>query len=99
MIQFDGVSKRFGAVEALSGVSLDVERGELLAVLGPSGCGKTTLLRVVAGFEEPDAGTVRVDGRACAGGGWVPPGSGGSALSPSDLTDCRFSSDLPARRE
>jgi iron(III) transport system ATP-binding protein len=73
MIEFDGVSKRFGAVEALSGVRLDVERGELLAVLGPSGCGKTTLLRVVAGFEEPDAGTVRVDGRACAGGGWVPP--------------------------
>src|SRR3712207_2668811 len=73
MIQFDGVSKRFGAVEALRGASLDVERGELLAVLGPSGCGKTTLLRVIAGFEQPDAGTVRIDGRHCAGGAWVPP--------------------------
>ena len=73
MIQFDGVSKRFGAVEALRGATLGVERGELLAVLGPSGCGKTTLLRVIAGFEQPDAGTVRVDGRDCAGGGWVAP--------------------------
>jgi iron(III) transport system ATP-binding protein len=73
MIQFDAVTKRFGTVEALCGASLHVERGELLAVLGPSGCGKTTLLRLIAGFEEPDAGTVAIDGRACAGGSWVPP--------------------------
>ena len=64
MIELDRVTKRFGALEAVSDAALAVTRGEFLAVLGPSGCGKTTMLRLIAGFEEPDAGTVCVDGRA-----------------------------------
>ena len=73
MIELRGVTKRFGAVEAVGDVDLAVGRGEFLAVLGPSGCGKTTMLRLVAGFEVPDAGEVRVDGHPVAGTDWVPP--------------------------
>jgi iron(III) transport system ATP-binding protein len=62
-----GVTKRFGEVMAVEAVDLDVRHGEFLAVLGPSGCGKTTLLRLVAGFEQPDAGGIEIDGRAVAG--------------------------------
>ena len=51
-----GVSKRFGASAAVDAVSLDIFQGEFFALLGPSGCGKTTLLRMLAGFETPDAG-------------------------------------------
>jgi len=54
--------KRFGAVAAVDRVSLSVERGEFFALLGPSGCGKTTLLRLIAGFEAPDAGRILIDG-------------------------------------
>jgi putative spermidine/putrescine transport system ATP-binding protein len=61
-LRLAGVSKRFGEVRALDGVSLDIASGELLTILGPSGSGKTTLLKVVAGFETPDAGSVKVDG-------------------------------------
>jgi iron(III) transport system ATP-binding protein len=74
MIRLDGVTKRFGDVVAVDGASLCVERGEVVALLGPSGCGKTTLLRLVAGFEHPDAGTVEAGERVVAGPGvWVPP--------------------------
>jgi len=58
-----GLSKRFGEVVAAQEVSFRVEEGELLALLGPSGCGKTTVLRMLAGLERPDAGTVWLDGR------------------------------------
>jgi iron(III) transport system ATP-binding protein len=74
MIRLDGATKRFADVVAVDGASLCVDRGEVVALLGPSGCGKTTLLRLVAGFERPDAGTVEVAGRRVAGRGtWVPP--------------------------
>jgi iron(III) transport system ATP-binding protein len=74
MIRLDGATKRFGAVTAVDGATLCVDRGDVVALLGPSGCGKTTLLRLVAGFERPDSGTVDVAGRRVGGGGaWVPP--------------------------
>jgi iron(III) transport system ATP-binding protein len=74
MIRLEGVTKRFGDVTAVDSTHLCVERGEVVALLGPSGCGKTTLLRLVAGFERPDGGTVEVAGAAVSGPGvWVPP--------------------------
>jgi iron(III) transport system ATP-binding protein len=74
MIRLDGVTKRFGDTTAVDGASLCVERGEVVALLGPSGCGKTTLLRLIAGFERPDNGSVEVAERRVAGpGAWVPP--------------------------
>ncbi len=57
-VRLDGVTKSFGDVRALDGVSFDVARGEVVAVVGPSGCGKSTLLDIVCGLASPDAGTV-----------------------------------------
>src|SRR5436309_10642545 len=61
-IELDTVVRRFGAVEALSRVTLSVHKGEFFSLLGPSGCGKTTLLRMIAGLDLPDEGTIRIDG-------------------------------------
>jgi spermidine/putrescine transport system ATP-binding protein len=61
-VQLRDVTKRFGDVEAVRSLDLDIARGEFFTLLGPSGCGKTTTLRVIAGFEEPDTGTVLIDG-------------------------------------
>jgi iron(III) transport system ATP-binding protein len=64
-----GVTKSFGATPVLTGVDLHVPEGGFTALLGPSGCGKTTLLRLVAGFDDPDAGTIAIGGRQVAGPG------------------------------
>ena len=62
-IRVEKVSKRFGKVEALKGVDLEVRDQEFLVLLGPSGCGKTTLLRIVAGLEAPTSGEVYIGER------------------------------------
>ena len=68
------LTKSFGKALAVDSVCLEVEQGSLLAMLGPSGCGKTTLLRLIAGLDTPDKGTIEVDGRMVAGPGvFVPP--------------------------
>ena len=61
-IEIRNVSKQFGNFQALGDVSLDIEAGELVALLGPSGCGKTTLLRIIAGLETPDQGSILFSG-------------------------------------
>jgi len=63
MIRFEGVQRSFPGVTALAGLDLEIENGELIALLGPSGCGKTTALRILGGFDRPDAGRVLVDDR------------------------------------
>ncbi|MGA3205011.1 MAG: ABC transporter ATP-binding protein, partial [Bryobacteraceae bacterium] len=62
-LQIENIAKRFGAQQALRGVTLEAHEGEFVVLLGPSGCGKSTLLRIIAGLEEPDEGTVRLLGR------------------------------------
>ena len=62
-LEFRGVSKRFGAIQAVDDVSLEIRKGEFFSLLGPSGCGKTTMLRIAAGFEQPDQGRVFLDGQ------------------------------------
>ncbi|WP_243093765.1 ABC transporter ATP-binding protein [Thermus thalpophilus] len=66
-LRLEGLRKRFGEVEVLKGVSLEVRKGEFFTLLGPSGCGKTTLLRLVGGFEVPDEGRVILSGRDLTG--------------------------------
>ena len=70
LVRFDEVTKRFGAFTAVDDLTLEIREREFFALLGPSGCGKTTLLRLLAGFETPDAGRVLLGGDDLAG---VPP--------------------------
>ena len=84
-LEVRGLRASFGETRVLCGVDLDVPEGTLTAVLGPSGCGKTTLLRAVAGFVTPDAGTVIVDNQVLFGPGTeVPPERRGVALVPQE---------------
>ncbi|MDM9621329.1 ABC transporter ATP-binding protein [Rhizobium sp. S96] len=68
LLTIDGISKRYGHVQALQNISIDVTAGSRTAVVGPSGSGKTTLLRIIAGFEQPDTGQVTLDGELLADG-------------------------------
>lgn len=73
-VRVRGLTRRFGATVAVDGIELDVLPAEMLTVLGPSGCGKTTALRLIAGLDTPDAGTIDIGGRRVAGGGAsIPP--------------------------
>jgi spermidine/putrescine transport system ATP-binding protein len=69
-IELKGVTKAFGELKAVDSIDLELHKGEVFSLLGPSGCGKTTLLRLLAGFMEPDAGEIRVAGVDLTG---VPP--------------------------
>ena len=67
-IACEGLSKRHGTTDAVADVSLRVGRGELVALLGPSGCGKTSLLRLIAGFDRPDSGSIHLGGEVVVNG-------------------------------
>ena len=67
LLEIRNVTRRFGALTAVENVSVAIEAGEFFTLLGPSGCGKTTLLRMIAGFDLPDAGAILLDGRDMAG--------------------------------
>src|SRR5215217_4653284 len=66
LVTFDRVTKRFGDFTAVDGLTLEIFEREFFALLGPSGCGKTTLLRMLAGFETPDAGKILLAGKDIA---------------------------------
>jgi ABC-type Fe3+/spermidine/putrescine transport system ATPase subunit len=63
LVRLNNITKRYDSTAAVDGVSLEVEQGEFFGLLGPSGCGKTTTLRMIAGLETPDSGTIEFDGR------------------------------------
>lgn len=63
LLSIDSVCKNFGPYQALDNINLDIEQGEFIVLLGPSGCGKTTLLRSIAGFMQPDSGSIAIDGQ------------------------------------
>lgn len=63
LVDFSGVKKNYGLFEAVKTINLTIGRGEFVAIMGPSGCGKTTTLRMLAGLEEPTAGTITIDGK------------------------------------
>src|SRR5947199_510529 len=66
LLRIDAAVKKFGGFTAVDKLSLDIRAGEFFALLGPSGCGKTTLLRMLAGFETPDAGNILLGGKDIA---------------------------------
>lgn len=62
MISLKNITKSFGALQVLKGISLDINKGEIVSIVGPSGAGKTTLLQIVGTLDKPDSGTVTIDG-------------------------------------
>jgi spermidine/putrescine transport system ATP-binding protein len=77
LLEIRNVTRRFGALTAIDNVSLSIESGEFFTLLGPSGCGKTTLLRMIAGFDAPDAGSIWLDGKDLADRPPAAPGAHG----------------------
>lgn len=76
VLYLESVSKKYprSPIPAVQNVNLNLHQGDILGLLGPSGCGKTTLLRIIAGFEKPETGTVSINGQVVAGyGNWQPP--------------------------
>jgi branched-chain amino acid transport system ATP-binding protein len=67
MLEVENISKSFGGLKAMSGVSLNVNQGEIVSVIGPNGAGKTTLFNLITGVYKPDSGDVRFEGRSIAG--------------------------------
>jgi spermidine/putrescine transport system ATP-binding protein len=67
IISLENVTKSFGSVQALRGINAEINEGEFFSLLGPSGCGKTTLLRMIAGFEDPTTGSIIIDGKPMDG--------------------------------
>lgn len=83
ILELKNVTKRFAgaSIPAVNNISFDLEKGEILAIVGPSGCGKTTILRLVAGLEHPDAGTILINGITVASAtDFVPPEKRGVGL-------------------
>ena len=76
-LQLNDISKKFGSVEVLNGIDLEVADGEFVIFVGPSGCGKSTLLRTIAGLEDATGGTIRIDGEVVNG---KPPTDRGIAM-------------------
>lgn len=66
-VVLDRVTKLYGSAAAVDDFSLEIRAGEFLSLLGPSGCGKTTTLRMIAGFEQPDRGDIRISGKSMLG--------------------------------
>ena len=66
-VKIENITKRFGEVVAVHNISIEISAGEFFSILGPSGCGKTTLLRLIAGFEEPDSGEIHQEGSLANG--------------------------------
>lgn len=62
MIKLEGITKSFGSLQVLKGIDLEINKGEVVSIVGPSGAGKTTLLQIMGTLDEPDAGTVQIDG-------------------------------------
>jgi len=85
-VELIGVSKNYGDVVAVDSINLQVKPGEFLSLLGPSGCGKTTTLRMLAGFEQPDAGFIKISGVEVQG---VPPQSHSARSTANCAKRCR----------
>ena len=74
LLHCQNISKTFGSVVAISELDLSINPGEIISILGPSGCGKTTLLRLIAGLDAPDEGSITLNNRILVDGTtWVPP--------------------------
>ena len=80
-LRLRGLEKRYGDVAAVTGLDLELAQGEFVSLLGPSGCGKTTTLRMIAGFIDPSAGTIEMDGQMLsAPSGSLPPEKRGMSM-------------------